>query len=69
VLTHVFWYDECDNRVWMADGMGRVDYEYDVLGQLVAETRYFSELNGRYRLEYGYDLAGELTSLINPWVC
>ncbi|CDM65424.1 RHS repeat domain-containing protein [Pyrinomonas methylaliphatogenes] len=47
--------------------MGRVDYEYDVLGRLVAETRYFSELNGSYTLQYGYDLAGELTSITNPW--
>jgi len=35
--------------------------------RLVAETRYFSELNGRYRLKYDYDLAGELTSRTNPW--
>jgi hypothetical protein len=34
---------------------------------LVAETRYFNELNGRYRLEYGYDLARELTSRTDPW--
>ena len=46
--------------------MGRVDYEYDVLGQLVAETRYFSELNGSYTLTYQYDLGDELTQITNP---
>jgi YD repeat-containing protein len=47
--------------------MGRVDYEYDVLGRLVAETRYFNELGQSYRLTYQYDLAGELTQETNPW--
>ncbi len=67
VLTHVFWYGDRGNRVRMEDGMGRVDYEYDVLGRLVAETRYFNELGQSYRLTYQYDLAGELTQVTNPW--
>jgi hypothetical protein len=72
-----FGYDAVGNRTWMTDGLGRVDYEYNQLSQMTAETRKFNDTlpnaplssnNERiFRLEYGYALSGQLKSLKDPY--
>ncbi len=53
----------------MTDGLGAVDYEYDALSQMKAETRQFTGslpnaplADNKFKLEYTYGLAGQLTS-------
>ena len=69
-----FDYDALGNRIWMADALGRVDYEYDGLSRIVAETRQFNDslpnapLSGnRYKLQYSYELSGDVKSVIDPF--
>jgi YD repeat-containing protein len=58
-----FDYDAAGNRLWMTDGAGRTDYQYNQLSQLTQETRQFSGLAGSYWLTYQYNLAGQLKSI------
>ena len=58
-----FGYDAAGNRMWMTDGVGRVDYGYDTLSRLTSETRQFAGLTGSYTLGYSYNLAGALTGV------
>ncbi|NOT49248.1 MAG: hypothetical protein HOP17_16075 [Acidobacteria bacterium] len=68
-----FGYDNLGNRLWMQDGMGRMDYEYDELTRLKAETRTFSaaltdapqSANG-FRMSYSYHLGGDLKNVTYP---
>ena len=69
-----FGYDAAGNRIWMTDGLGRVDYEFDQLSQLTKETRQFDDYlpsapiaNNKYKLEYSYTLSGQLKSLKDPF--
>ncbi|OLE51636.1 MAG: hypothetical protein AUG51_22035 [Acidobacteria bacterium 13_1_20CM_3_53_8] len=62
-------YDSAGNRLWMTDGMGRVDYSYDTLSYLRSETRQFSGTgvpSGTYTLSYEYNLSGELKKVTDP---
>jgi YD repeat-containing protein len=61
-----FDYDAVGNRLWMTDGTGRTDYQYNTLSQLVQETKQFSGLAGTYALSYTYNLAGQLRSITDP---
>jgi YD repeat-containing protein len=75
--TITFGYDAAGNRVSMIDGLGRIDYEYNQLSQLMAETRRFtdnlpnapldSNNNQAFRLEYTYALSGQLQSYKDPY--
>ncbi|HEV2708507.1 MAG TPA: S8 family serine peptidase, partial [Pyrinomonadaceae bacterium] len=58
-----FDYDAAGNRLWMTDGAGRTDYQYNTLSQLTQETRQFAGLPGSYSLTYQYNLAGHLKSI------
>jgi len=58
-----FGYDAAGNRLWMTDGSGRIDFQYDTLSRLQSETRQFAGLAGSYTLSYAYNLAGELTGI------
>ena len=60
-----FSYDNLGNRTQMTDGLGQVDYEYDSLSRMIAETRDFTDnlpnapISGsKYKFEYTYDLSG-----------
>ncbi|HWN11913.1 MAG TPA: PKD domain-containing protein [Pyrinomonadaceae bacterium] len=57
-----FQYDPAGNRISMTDGQGSVNYQYDQLSRLTAETRTFSGV-GAYPLNYAYNLANLLTSV------
>jgi len=68
-----FSYDNLGNRTQMTDGLGQVDYEYDSLSRMIAETRDFTDTlvdspisGGKFKLEYTYDLAG-LKSYKDPY--
>jgi YD repeat-containing protein len=61
-----FGYDEAGNRLWMIDGMGRVDYIYDQLSRLTSETRQFTDISGAFALTYGYNLAGQIARITDP---
>jgi YD repeat-containing protein len=58
-----FDYDAAGNRLWMTDGTGRTDYQYNTLSQLTQETKQFAGLPGSYWLTYQYNLAGQLKSI------
>jgi YD repeat-containing protein len=58
-----FGYDSAGNRLWMTDGSGRTDYQYDTLSRLQSETRQFAGLAGSYTLSYAYNLAGQLKGI------
>ncbi|MEJ7860895.1 MAG: VCBS repeat-containing protein [Pyrinomonadaceae bacterium] len=69
-----FNYDAAGNPIWMTDGLGRVDYEYNQLSQMTAETRQFNEslpnapmTSNRFRLEYDYTLSGQLKFYKDPY--
>ncbi len=69
-----FSYDNLGNRTQMTDGLGQVDYEYDSLSKLTAETRDFTDTlddapisGGKFKLEYTYNLTGGLKSLKDPY--
>jgi YD repeat-containing protein len=62
-----FGYDEAGNRLWMTDGVGRVDYTYDTWSRMASETRQFTGLSGSFRISYGYNLAGQLMSITDPF--
>jgi YD repeat-containing protein len=53
-------YDENGNRTLMNDGLGTVNYSYDLLSRMESETRYFTELARSYSLTYAYNLAGQV---------
>jgi len=68
-----FGYDAAGNRTWMQDGMGRVDYEYNELSQVSAETRTFNSnftdappSTGGFRFSYSYKLDGSLKDVTYP---
>jgi YD repeat-containing protein len=60
-------YDGAGNRLWMTDGLGRVDYEYDAVSQLTAERRNFAALNRTYRMVYDYNKVGQLTYVFDSF--
>jgi len=69
-----FTYDDLGNRTAMVDALGRVDYEYNELSQMTAETRDFNDslfmapISGsKFKLEYTYSLSGQLKSLKDPF--
>jgi YD repeat-containing protein len=69
-----FSYDDLGNRLTMYDGAGHVDYEYNPLSQLTAETRQFSDTltdaplsSNRFKLEYTYGTTGQLKSYKDPY--
>lgn len=69
-----FDYDALGNRKYMTDGLGRVDYEYNQLSQMMAEVRQFTDnlpnaplSNNKYKLEYSYQLSGQLKSYKDPF--
>ncbi|MBX3297457.1 MAG: RHS repeat protein [Acidobacteria bacterium] len=68
-----FEYDTVGNRTLMTDGLGTVNYEYDSLSRLTAETRAFTDnlanapAGGVYRLEYTYEIGGRLRSYKDPY--
>jgi hypothetical protein len=70
--TVEFDYDSAGNRIWMTDGLGRVDYSYDTLSRLLSETRTFNDpanpsiTNVAQTLSYGYNLRNEITHMIAP---
>jgi hypothetical protein len=56
----------------MTDGLGEVDYEYNSLSQLTAETRDFTDTltdapNGVFRLGYSYEIGGGLKAYTDPY--
>jgi YD repeat-containing protein len=68
-VTHLdpvtFGYDEAGNRLWMDDGPGRVDYNFDIQSRLQSETREITGV-GSYTLTYEYNLAGQLKRVTDP---
>jgi YD repeat-containing protein len=68
-----FGYDAVGNRLWMTDGLGRVDYSYDALSQLQWENRQFTNIanplsaDGKYKLSYSYTIGGALKSVTDPF--
>lgn len=66
-----FEYDALGNRTLMEDGLGSIEYEYDSLSRITAETRDFTDDLGTtpavFRLEYTYALNGQLESLKDPY--
>ncbi len=63
-----FGYDAAGNRLWMTDGLGRVDYVHDTWSRLTSETRIFNDFPGStYPLTYDYNLAGQLKMLTDPF--
>jgi YD repeat-containing protein len=60
-------YDAAGNRLWMTDGLGRIDYEYDNLSRLSAERRYFGLSNRTYRMVYDYNKADQLIKVIDAF--
>jgi YD repeat-containing protein len=62
-----FQYDAAGNRLWMTDGAGRVDYQYNSLSRLTSETRYFNLLGRSYTIGYSYNLAGQLSGVTDPF--
>ncbi|MCA1614468.1 MAG: hypothetical protein LC800_10120, partial [Acidobacteria bacterium] len=61
-------YDAAGNRLWMIDGMGRADYQYDALSRLQSETRQFTGLGDTlFPLAYTYDLTGAIKSVRDKW--
>lgn len=74
-------YDAAGNRTKMTDELGQVDYGYDILSRMTAETRTFSNLAAyspsnfiSYNnvisvctLGYEYNLTGQLTKITDPW--
>lgn len=72
--TVEFDYDDVGNRIWMTDGLGRADYEYDELSRMKSETRQFNDSlseaplsNNRYKISYTYALSNKLSSLTDPF--
>jgi YD repeat-containing protein len=72
--TVTFDYDALGNRIWMQDGLGRVDYEYDVLSHLKNEKRQFNDTllqaplpDNSYQISYTYELNGSLSSITDPF--
>lgn len=71
--TVTFTYDAVGNHIQMQDGAGQVDYEYNQLSQLSAETRTFNSsmtdappsANG-FRFSYAYHLGGSLKNVSYP---
>jgi len=67
-----FSYDNLGNRTQMTDGLGQVDYQYDSLSRMTAETRDFTDslvnapVYGVYKLEYTYTMSG-LKSYKDPF--
>ena len=61
-----FGYDQAGNRVWLDDGPGWIEYQYDALSQLDWEKRHFDDL-GDYQLSYEYNLAGQVKKITDPW--
>ncbi|HLG15183.1 MAG TPA: Ig-like domain-containing protein, partial [Blastocatellia bacterium] len=62
-----FGYDGVGNRLWMTDGTGRIDYQYDTLSRLTSETRQFTGLFGSFALTYGYNIGGLVTSVTDQF--
>jgi len=69
-----FAYDAAGNRIWLTDGLGRVDYKYNELSQMTAETRQFNDSlpnaplpNNSFLLQYSYELSGQLKSVTDPF--
>lgn len=71
-----FTYDNLGNRTSMTDGLGEVEYEYDPLSRLTAETRYFTDSladaptyqsQQAFRLTYEYDTTGTLRTVTDPY--
>ncbi|MBK7709378.1 MAG: hypothetical protein IPJ30_27380 [Acidobacteria bacterium] len=69
-----FSYDALGNRTAMTDGLGNVQYEYNSLSQMIAETRQFSDSlplaptsNNRFKLDYVYSLSGDLSGVKDPY--
>src|SRR6185369_17478242 len=58
-------YDAAGNRVLMVDEVGSVNYVYDLLSRLTAETRNLVGV-GSSSLAYEYNLAGQLKKLSDP---
>lgn len=72
--TSSFVYDNAGNRTQMTDGFGTVDYVYNSLSQITAETRDFIDSmanspisGGKFKLEYEYQLGGQLSSYTDPF--
>ncbi|NOT49243.1 MAG: RHS repeat protein, partial [Acidobacteria bacterium] len=68
----LFTYDNVGNRLTMVDGLGTVNYEYNQLSQMTAETRSFNDTLadkpvGNYRIGYTYTLGGQLRSYTDPF--
>ncbi len=67
-----FTYDALGNRTQMTDGLGTVNYAYNDLSQMTAETRLFTDTlsnapTGGFKLEYTYTLSGQLKSYKDPY--
>jgi YD repeat-containing protein len=61
-------YDAVGNRTQMVtSGLSTVNYSYDTLSRLTAETIQFAGVGRSHTLSYGYNRAGELTTLTNPF--
>jgi YD repeat-containing protein len=61
-----FDYDAGGNRIWMTDGAGRVDYNYDTLSRMQWEDRTFTG-GGTYRISYDYNISGQVASVTDPF--
>lgn len=58
----------------MTDRLGNVQYEYNSLSQMIAETRQFTDSlpqaptsNNRFKLDYVYSLSGDLSGIKDPY--
>lgn len=73
--TETFSYDAVGNPISIDDSIGRVDYEYDELSQIRAETRYIDNLeipssqylSNSMSILYSYHLSGGLKSVTDPY--
>jgi YD repeat-containing protein len=63
-----FDYDAAGNRLWMTDGLGRVDYQYTRLSRMSWEKRTLNDFPSTpFTLSYDYNLVGELKSITDPF--
>lgn len=69
-----FTYDVLGNRTSMTDELGDMQYEYNEMGQITAETRRFNDTmpnapmsGNRFKLQYEYAMGGRLKSYTDPF--
>ncbi|HKS26263.1 MAG TPA: S8 family serine peptidase, partial [Pyrinomonadaceae bacterium] len=60
-------YDAAGNRTAMTDGMGSASYQYNNLGQMTQESRWFTGGSSPFNITYSYNLGGQLASITDSF--